>query len=137
QRKTSSNKQTSLKGRKFAAVNSQENLLHYFVTESDISTLQKILQNKKVNVNFMKEPGLSALHTACVLGDLDIVKLLMSYGADINLKSWSGLSPLQITSLFGHFDVAQYLMRNGAVMKDIQDGYSGDHKLMQSLIVCL
>jgi len=138
QRKSSStSKSPPIKSRKFASVNHQENLLHYFVIESDVSTLQKILQNKKVDVNSMRHPGLSPLHTACVLGDLDVVELLMTHGADINLKSWSGLSPFQITSLFGHFDVAQYLMRNGASMKDIQDGCNGDAKLMQTVLVSI
>lgn len=136
QRKFSSSKSPtlSLKTRKTSTANSQENLLHYIVSESDITSLRNILTNEKVDINIMRAPGLSPLHTACILGDLEIVETLVEHGADIKLKTWSGLSPLQITTMFGHFDVAQYLITHGANGKDVQNGFTSDTKLISTML---
>lgn len=136
QRKSSSSKSPtlSLRSRKTSSASSHENVLHYVVSESDIPTLKSILTTKKVDINLMRAPGLSPLHTACILGDLEIVEILVEHGADIKLKTWSGLSPLQITTLFGHFDVAQYLITKGANSQEVQDGFTSDTKLISTML---
>lgn len=135
QRKTSLGATTSKSMRKFSTANTQENLLHFAVLEKDIITLTKILDANKVDINFMRPPGLSALHQACVTGDVRVIKLLTQHGADLNLKTWSGLSPLQIATLFGHFEAAQLLIQEGANSIDVQNGFTHDLKLMSTVLV--
>ena len=83
----------------------------------------------------MRPPGVSALHQACVLGNVKILILLLDYGANINQKTFSELSPLQVATLFGHFEAAQCLILRGADSIDIRDGFKHDVRLMSTVLV--
>ena len=113
--------------------NAFENALHFAVVEKDLSTINKLLDNLKVDVNFMKPPGLSPLHLACVAGHLKVIKLLIDHGANLTLKTWSGLTSLQIANMFGHFEVCQYLIEKGADYRDVQNGVS-NHLLLSPIL---
>ena len=113
-------------GRRSSATNdkNQENLLHYHVSHQDCNALDKLLTDPahEVDINYMRPPGVSALHQACSQGSIKIVRLLVSYGADIQQKTWSDLSPLKVAVLSGSYEVAQYLVQVGANSDDIKDG---------------
>ena len=102
----------------------QENLLHYHVSHQDYSALEKLFSESAdtIDINYMRPPGVAALHQACALGNVKIVSLLIQRGADLQQKTWSGLSPLKIAVLSGGFEVAQYLVSVGANSDDIKDG---------------
>lgn len=114
---------------------SLEYLFQLAIAESDENTINKIIASSKIDINSLYPPGSSALHQACVLGNLQIIKLLIQCGADIEIKTWSGLSAVKVATLFGHFDVAQYLIETGASSRDIQDGFVHDVKLMSTVFV--
>jgi len=115
--------------RKFSGTHSTENLLHYAVAEKDMATLNKLFQNAVIDINYMRTPGVSPLHLACIAGHLCVITLLTENGADLKLKTWSGLTALQIANMFGHFEVAQYLISQGADYRDVQNGVA-DSRLM-------
>jgi len=102
----------------------QENLLHYHVSHQDFHALEKLLSDpcETVDINYMRPPGVSALHQACSQGSIKIVKLLIQRGASVHLKTWTGLSPLKVAVLSGNYEVAQYLVEVGADSDDIKDG---------------
>ena len=108
-----------------SSTDNDENLLHYAVTNQDIQTLNRLLKDnsEKIDINFMRPPGVSALHQACVFGNTKIVKLLVEKGADIHLKTWRKLSPLKIAVLFGNYEAAKFLVNCGADSDEIKDGF--------------
>lgn len=109
--------------------------LHNAVIESDLNAVRRIVDLGKCDINYLKPPGLSALHVACAFGNLEIIKLLIVNDADIHAKTWSHISPLQISTLFGNFEVCQYLISHGASSTDVQDGFVHDLKLMSTVLV--
>ncbi|MDH5656751.1 MAG: ankyrin repeat domain-containing protein [Spirochaetia bacterium] len=58
--------------------------------------------------------GWTALMNACVLGDLEILKMLINAGADVNAENSAGGTPLYITMLYNHDEAARILMERGA-----------------------
>lgn len=52
----------------------------------------------------------SALHIACLNGDLDTVKFLVDQGADLNAKDINGLTPVQIACDNCHMDVVCFML---------------------------
>ena len=73
-------------------------------------------------INFLHPPGVAVLHQACVLGNFNIVKLLVQKGADVRLKTWRNLSPTKLAATCGHFDIAQLLLLAGADVRDVMYG---------------
>ena len=67
----------------------------------------------------------TALYTACVNGDLEIVKILVEAGADMNetavFKDGSNASPLWVAARNNHLEVCRYLLSKGA---RVNNGYS-------------
>ncbi|PQE29825.1 multiple ankyrin repeats single kh domain protein [Rutstroemia sp. NJR-2017a WRK4] len=70
---------------------------------------------------FLSEPGPTALYIASVLGDVDIVSLLLDRGADINLRLPIASTPLQVSIQpkhyyisKPHFDVSELLLSRSA-----------------------
>lgn len=58
--------------------------------------------------------GLTPLHYACSLGNLEMVRFLLDSGADANASALGGFSPLHAACQFGDDAVAGLLMENGA-----------------------
>ena len=99
-----------------------ESILHNAVARSDLTTMRNILEGQRVNVNYYRPPGVTALHVACMVGDVNIIELLVVHKADFRLKSREGLSPVQIAVANGHFEVAEYLISVGAEDNAVKDG---------------
>ena len=99
--------------------------LQYAVTTQDYEMLQKLLNTPEAAdlVNVLHPPGVAVLHQACVLGNFNIVKLLLQKGADVNLKTWRNLSPTKLAAICGHYDVAQLLLLCGGDVRDVMCGH--------------
>lgn len=66
------------------------------VTRNDLEAVERILDTGGVEVNFRTEvTGQTALGSACGLGRVEIVRLLLSRGADPNIANSTGMTPLQ------------------------------------------
>lgn len=58
--------------------------------------------------------GDTALHTACLWGDLRAVKLLIAAGAPLDARGDMNATPLYFAVMRGFPDIADYLLANGA-----------------------
>lgn len=58
--------------------------------------------------------GDTALHTACLWGDLRAVKLLLAAGAHLDARGDMNATPLYFAVMRGFTDIADYLLANGA-----------------------
>ena len=80
------------------------------VVLGDVSLVQQILQSGLLNVNEKVFEGCTALHLACTLGNLEIVKMLVEQGkCDIECSSDSGKQPIHYAALNCHSNVLEYL----------------------------
>ena len=62
--------------------------------------------------------GRTALHQAAAIGNVNVLKLLMSHGAEVNAKNSSGETALHLAARFGHLEAAKYLVRAGAAVNE-------------------
>jgi uncharacterized protein len=53
----------------------------------------------KINLNYQDKDGMSALHYACTLGQLDLAKMLINMGANINITNKKNRTPLDCIAL--------------------------------------
>lgn len=86
-------------------------------------------------------PSAMALHAACALGDLSVVRRLIGEGADIDGTA-SGLRPLIAAALGGHHDIARTLLSEGCDPSAVDAGghtaagiakQRGDHTILRLL----
>ena len=61
-------------------------------------------------INFKGENENTLLHEACIVGDLDMVKMLVTMGAKINRPNWNRRTPLHLACKNSHQNVAEYLV---------------------------
>lgn len=128
--------------------------LHYAACNDDLYAAQRILQssgidiNKKCNVH-----GQTALHQACQLLNLELVRLLVDKGADVNVKDKVNRTPLcQTLAAAGPRDgyrmirsrrsiehpearraeLVQFLLQSGSCLN--QNSYSGDKSIFATAI---
>jgi ankyrin repeat protein len=66
------------------------------------------------NVNAQNRFGLSALHRAAGLGEIDVAANLLIRLANINKKDSYGITPLFYAAFNGHRNMVKLLVRNGA-----------------------
>ena len=64
-----------------------------------------------VNIDVFAADGQTALHQCCRVGNLELVKLLVSYGADVRLATRDGWTALHIAVGAGHHDVVRFLLK--------------------------
>jgi len=57
--------------------------------------------------------GQTAVHIASRVGDVDVVKLLISRGASLNVITNDHYTPLHIAAKEGHDDIARLLLDHG------------------------
>lgn len=106
----------------------EEDVMNFAIIEGDIRLLKSILDSSTININYLRPPGTTPLHQACIEGNLDIVELLVRRGANIHLRDHRDLSPLQLANLYGHFEIAEFLIRIGSPVTDIRDGFQIDRR---------
>ena len=86
----------------------------------DIKDIQEQL-NEGMGVNVRNGKGNTPLHIAALLGQTEIMKILIQKGADVNASNNDGATPLHAAALFGQAEAAEILLQNGA---DINSRYS-------------
>ena len=93
----------------------------------------KIIIESGVDVNdFISNPSyLTAVATACIIGETDIVKYLVSQGADIEIFDRYERTPLYYASKYGHIDLISFLLSKGA-----QSEVNDDRKMSPLMIAC-
>ncbi len=63
-------------------------------------------------INSINEVGETALHYACIFGNLDVIKYLINSGADVNLKTTAGDTPLFYAVTKNHLHIIKYFVEN-------------------------
>ena len=56
--------------------------------------------------------GFTALHIACINGNIDIVNSLLKCNSSVNLCDINGFTPLHVACINGHTDVVHILLDN-------------------------
>ena len=120
---SSSKKRRAQLLKKNHSTSGSESLLHFAVAEEDIELTLQILTTDETDVNFLRPPGISVLHQACILGNLELMRLLIENGADVHQKNFEGLTPLHLTVVHGNFDAAMYLINQGVDTVEIKNGF--------------
>ena len=54
------------------------------------------------------------IHSACSVGSIDIVAMLIRHGADVNAKQQQDYTPLHQAAHAGRVDICELLLKNGA-----------------------
>ena len=76
-----------------------------------LSDALKLISQRKLSERHRDFSGNTPLHTACVLGQLDVVKLLTrEIGCDPNNTNSEGLSCLHLAAQHGHLPLVRYLV---------------------------
>ena len=120
---TFNNKRRSLTKKNSSVFNSNESL-HNAVLNGNVELTRQVLLSENVEINAILPPGWSALHHACRLGNLRMIKLLFEFGADPSVPNNEGLTPLLIAVTNGYFDVAAYLINDGGVScEEVRNGF--------------
>lgn len=63
---------------------------------------------------FEKESGDNVMHTAIRKGNVELVKILLTYEKLIHIKGYSNKTPLMIAAEFGHTTICEILSKAGA-----------------------
>ena len=120
---TFNNKRRSLTKKNSSVFNSNESL-HNAVLNGNVELTRQVLLSENVEINAILPPGWSALHHACRLGNLRMIKLLFEFGANPSVPNNEGLTPLLIAVTNGYFDVAAYLINDGGVScEEVRNGF--------------
>ncbi|KAK8074008.1 hypothetical protein PG994_004907 [Apiospora phragmitis] len=80
--------------------------LHFAARKRMTSIASLLLQLGASNVDAVDELGRTPLQDASILGNLDMLRLLLSHGADLNIMDHSKHTALELASLYGRANVA-------------------------------
>lgn len=83
------------------------------VSKAVYDKLDNILSrhSENININLYNEDGQTPLQHFCMMGHLELVKLLVRYGADIKLRTREGWSLIHIASFSGSPDMVSFVLR--------------------------
>jgi hypothetical protein len=84
------------------------------VKSGDLATAQKLVSERKVDVNFTLERGRTPLMVAAQRGQLKMVKYLLGRRANVDARDPEGTTALMLATHRGFADVVEYLLHKGA-----------------------
>lgn len=80
----------------------------------DIQECERLLKERKVDINTTTTDGLTGLHEAAICGNAEMVEFLINRGANINCCDNEGWTPLHAASSLGQTKIVQMLLDLGA-----------------------
>ncbi|KAM9304881.1 caskin-1 [Gastrophryne carolinensis] len=98
------------------------------VKQEDLAMVQKLLQRpraakakllgsaKRVNVNFQDTDGFSALHHAALIGNTELISLLLEAQAAVDIKDNKGMRPLHYAAWQGKKEPMKLLLKAGSAV---------------------
>lgn len=102
---------------KFVVKRNCKELFHRAVAENDVLRVRMLLddcrEDTKFNIDEINEDGLTALQNSCFIGNIEMVKLLVSYGGNLKIKDRDGWSLLHAAVMAGNFNLVQFLVESG------------------------
>ena len=106
----------TLSQKKLKEVRSQSDL-QGLAAARDVSTdVKYVLRSSSDNV--LSEILRTALHTACLKGDFELVQQLLDSGEDVNAKDGIFETPLHAASYGGHVEIVKLLLKHEANIED-------------------
>ncbi|XP_077395947.1 tonsoku-like protein [Festucalex cinctus] len=89
-------------------------------SEDDLEGYDKMVSGRRKAGRWNKrnEKGETALHRACIEGNLKQVQCLLEQGHPVNPKDYCGWTPLHEASNYGHYDIVAMLLDRGANIND-------------------
>ncbi|XP_053598434.1 putative ankyrin repeat protein RF_0381 [Microplitis demolitor] len=91
------------------------NILKMAVRRKRVKAAELLAKNCiKIRHKKLDRSSNTLLHDAVRLGQLKVVKILVSKGADVNVSIRNGMTPLHIATKHGYLKIMDYLLRNGA-----------------------
>lgn len=109
------------KGKTMDRDNCDYTALHYAARNGNEEICKMLLNQGKAEVNAITKGGVSALHRACMMGHLNIVKLLIDSKASVELKDEDGQTALHRAAIGGHLDVSKLIIEKQPNLKEIPD----------------
>ena len=102
---------------KFVVKRNSKELFHRAVAENDVLRVKMLLddckEDTKFNIDEINEDGLTALQNSCFIGNIEMVKLLVSYGGNLKIKDRDGWSLLHASVMAGNFSLVKFLVESG------------------------
>ena len=102
----------------------KESPLHSAVRLGRLDDIQRIIEEKIVDINDTNANHETPLHLACALGNKQLVHILISNGADMYKKDIFNNAPIHRAVSQGHIDTVDYLITECACNPKIK-GYQG------------
>ena len=89
-------------------------ILEIAVMNNDVSQVQELLNNQKIDINYQNKDGRTALHFAAAQDNNRIAQLLLEHGANITTADWQGWTPLHVAVDANAFAVVKTLIDHKA-----------------------
>ncbi|XP_067661816.1 serine/threonine-protein phosphatase 6 regulatory ankyrin repeat subunit B-like [Haliotis asinina] len=90
--------------------------------------VMELLINRGANINLVDRFGMNILHSACLGGDVEVLKHVLSQNIlDINGRVWCGRTAVMLAAENGHKDVVELLVDKGADVSIVDE--TGDNIL--------
>jgi len=108
-----------------------DDTLYDAITHENIANVKDILAMQTVDVNAYRDFGWTILHHACLIGNTEIIRLLLEAGANPALSNRQGISPLRLAVKSGNFEAASYLIHeHGVSCDEIRDGFQENSPIL-------
>lgn len=97
------------------ALEGKKNVLHKAVAENKLDLVKSMLNNS-AQVNALDEENYTPLSIACAVGNMDMIKLLLSYNASIDVPECVGAShPMYLAIVFDNDHVIKNFIESGYI----------------------
>lgn len=87
-------------------------LLRQAIEANDLAKVKFALKYYRTKINEQDENGVTVLHRSCLLGQLEIVRLLVENGAELELRDERGWTCLHFAAFGGRVDVVSFLINS-------------------------
>ena len=87
--------------------------LHFAARRGNEEVAELLVHHDRVDVNSKDSAHMTALHLACVSGNVTISKMLLEQGADIRAKSTELMTPLHTAVYNGNSEVVALILQAG------------------------
>lgn len=111
--------------------NFKEKKLISAIKNKDILTIQSLIEDSEIDINYQNKHKTSPLIEAVRVGDIEIVRLVLKKSPNLEFKDFFDFTALMISATEGNYEVSQLLINSGADV-NAQDRF-GESILMYAL----